>query len=126
MDLDVGVFPAEDIDQFGQRFAGLVLVAGQQPFVDRAGDAAGQADDALGKLPQRGAIDAGFAVVEAFEVAFGDELGEVVPALVGLGEQGHVGGALAADDILLVLHGLRREVDFAAEDRFHPGPCTVL
>ena len=74
VDLDVGVFAAEDLDYFGQRFAGLVLVAGEQPFIDRTRDAAGEADDALGELAQGLAIDPRLAVVEAIEMAHGHQL----------------------------------------------------
>ena len=98
----------------------------QQPLVDRAGNAAGEADDALGKLAQRVAVHARLAVVEAFEIALGDEFAEIVPALVVFGEQRHVGGALAAGELLLVLHFPRGEVDLAAEDRLHPGLVALL
>ena len=59
-------------------------------------------------------------------MALGYELREIVPALVRFREQRHVGGALAADQILLVLHRLRCEVDFAAEDRFDSRLPAIL
>ncbi len=126
VDFHVGVFPAVDFHQFGKSLAGFILVAGEQPLVDRARDAAGEADDALGKLAQRLAVHARLAVVKAFEVALGNEFRQVVPALVGFRQQRHVGGALAADQVLLVRHQLRREVDLAAENRFHAVFLAVL
>ena len=126
MDLDVGIFLAVNLHDFDERLARLLLVADAQPLVDRAGNAAGEADDALGILPQRVAVHAGFAVVETFEISLGNEFAEVVPALVVFREQRHVRGALAAGELLLVLHLPRREVDFAAKDRFHPGLEALL
>ena len=113
-------------DDFGERLARFLLVAGAQPLVDRAGNAAGEADDAVGILAQRVAVHAGFSVVEAFQISLGDELAEIVPALVVFGEQRHVGRALATGELLLVLHFPRGEIDFAAEDRLHAGLVALL
>ena len=120
VDFDVNVLLAEDVDQLGHRLARLAFVAEQQPLVDRAGNAAAEADDALRELAQRGAVDPRLAVVEALQVAERDELLQVAPALVGLGQQRHVAGPLAAGDVLLVLQAAGGEVDLAAEDRLHP------
>ena len=126
VDFDVDVLLAEDVDQLGHRLARLAFVAEQQPLVDRAGNAAAQADDALGELAERGAVDPRLAVVEALEVAERDELLQVAPAFVGLGQQRHVAGPLAAGDVLLVLQIAGGEVDLAAEDRLHPGLLAGL
>ena len=67
------------------------------------------------------AIHTGLAVIHAIEVADGGEFGEVMPALVGLGEEGEVGGGLAVWDLFFLRDGLRGEVDLAAEDGFHAG-----
>jgi hypothetical protein len=119
VDFDVGVLLAEDLRQLRHRLAGLVEITGEQPFVDRAGDAAGQADDALVKLAQRRPVDPRLAVVETLQVTLGHQLLQVGPALFGLGQQGQVGGAPATGDLLLVRHVAGGEVDFAAEDRLH-------
>ena len=126
MDFHVGVFLAVDVHQFGHRFAGFVFITGEQPFIDRTADAAGEADDAFGKLAQHRAVHPRLAVIKAVEVALGDELGEVVPALGVLGQQREVGGALAAGQFLFIRHGERREVDLAAEDRLHALFFAVL
>ena len=126
VDLDVGVFLAVDFHDFGECLAGFLLVTGAQPLVDRAGNAAGEADDALGILAQGFAVHAGLAVVETFEIPLGDEFAEIVPAFVVFGQQRHVRGALAAGELLFVLHLPRGEVDLAAEDRFHPGLVAFL
>ena len=115
-----GVFLSEDVAEFGEGFERLAGLAFEQPFVDRTGDAAGQADDAFRMGAEDFPVHAGLAVVHAIEMADGGELGEVFPAFVGLGEQGEVGCGLAVEDFLFLLEATRGEVDLAAEDGFHP------
>ena len=124
--LDVGVVLAIDLHQFHQRLARLLLVAETQPFIHRPGNAASQADDALRKLLQHLAVHPRLAVIQSLQMALGNEFAQVVPALVGLRQQGHVGRPLAADHLAFVLHRSRREVDFAAEDRLDPHFVAVL
>ena len=50
------------------------FVAGEQPLVDRAADAAAEADDAAASGGERRRVDPRPAVIEAVEVAVGDEL----------------------------------------------------
>lgn len=47
VDFDEGVLLAVDVAEFGEGVEGFVFVAGEDPFVDGAGDAAGEADDAF-------------------------------------------------------------------------------
>lgn len=126
VDLDVGVLFAVDFYDFGEGFAGFFFIASAEPFVHGAGNAASEADDALGILAEGVAIDAGLAIVESFEIALGDEFTEILPALVVFGEQGHVGGPFAAHDLAFVLHGPGCEVNFTAENRFYPGFVAIL
>ena len=126
VDLDVGVLLAVNPDNFDQRLACLFLITGAKPFVHRTGNTTGQTDEALGILPQRVAVHAGFAVVETLEITLGNELAQIAPALVGLCQERHVSRTLATDKFLSVLHFSGREVDLAAEDRLHPGLVAVL
>ena len=59
-------------------------------------------------------------------MAEGNELRKIVPALVRFRQKRHMGGALAADEVLLVRHRLRGEVDLATEDRFHARLLAAL
>ena len=49
-------------------------------------------------------------------MATGHEFAQVVPTLVGFGQQGHVGGVLATDDLAFVIQRRGGEVDLAAKD----------
>ncbi len=89
LELEVEIARGEKRRVFpGGLFRTLVLVPGQEE-VDLALEAGREGDEALGPAGQDLLVDAG-AVVESFQVAFGQELAEVPVALLVLDEQDEV------------------------------------
>ena len=106
---------AEDVRVGVGGAAGFVVAVGQQNFRDVAAQAGGHADQAFGVLREQVLVDAGL-VVEAFEVACGDQIDEVAIAFLGLAEQDQV---IVAVGVAAGFVALLRNVDFAADDRVH-------
>ena len=120
VNLHVEIVATEDLAQLLQHLTRLVGLPLQEPFVDRSRDAAAQADNPLGMRSQLLPVHPRFAVIAPLQVALGDELDEVFPARIVLGEEGEMGGAPTAGNLLPVLHRLRGKIDFAPQDRFYP------
>ena len=89
----------EDVLVVGRGLAGRVVVAVAQVHLHLAGRAAGGRDDALAVLGQQLAVDAG-VLEEPVAPGAGAQPEEVVHALGGLREQGHVGVGAAVRDVV--------------------------
>ncbi len=90
LDLEVDVLGTEDLDELVQVGPRALQVAGQDALAGARGQAAGEADDALGVPGQQLQVHARLAPVQALEEAPAGQLGEVLEALVGGGEQREV------------------------------------
>ena len=139
--LGVEVLLAEDVLEVGRRLPGAVLLAGAQPHVDLARRAAGRGDQALAVALEQVAVEARLAVL-ALEAGQRGDAEEVVHALRGAGQQGHVGvGGLAAvgPAVTLLVEELVAEVErravearagrvvaLHADDRLDPGRVGLL
>ena len=114
LQLDVHRVAPVDLHQPVELHPGARVVVLQQRLVDAAREAARERDQPAGVALQQLEVDAGL-VVEALEVAEGDELDEVVVAGRRLGDQRQVG------PVALVRRLLRApvldDVDLAADDR---------
>ena len=103
---------AEDVCVLVGEAAGVFVFIGDQGFVDVAAEAGGEGDDAFGVRGQQVLVDAGF-VIEAVEVAGGDEVDQVAVAVLVFAEQNEV---VIAVGFRANLVALLRDVDFAADD----------
>ncbi len=90
---------AEQVLELGGRTTGLVVLAEPQPGLHLAGRAAGRRDEAvvvaLEDLPVHARLE-----VEALEAREAGEAEQVVHALRGLGQQGHVGVRAGPRDVV--------------------------
>ena len=98
--LEEVVVLAQDVLEVRRGLAGLVVVTDPQPGLHLARGAPGRADDALAVLGEQLAVDAGL-VEEAVDVGLRGQPEQVVHALGGLGEQGHVGVGARARDVVV-------------------------
>ena len=85
---------AEDVAVVVRQALGVVVAVRQQRFVDVAAQAGGQGDQALGVPGEKVLVDARL-VVEAVEVAGGDQLDQVAVALLVFAQQDQVVVAVA-------------------------------
>ena len=92
--------------------AGVVVLVGEDGFVDVAAQAGGHGDQAFGVRGEQVLIDAGL-VIEALEVAGGNQVDEVAIALLVFAEQDEVVVAIGIGAGFVALLG---DVDFAADD----------
>ena len=90
LDLEVDVLGAEDLDQLVEVRARLVELALHDPLARARGQAAREADDALGVLREQLEVHARLAAVQALEEALARERREVLEALVGRRQQRQV------------------------------------
>ena len=107
------VVAAEDVGVGVGQAAGVVVLVGENGFGDVAAQAGGHADQPFGVLRQQVLIDARL-VVEAVEVAGGNQLDEVAIAFLVLAEQHQV---VVAVGIGARLVALLRNVHLAADHR---------
>ena len=117
LDFDEVIFAAEDLDEAGQRGAGVVVTVMQQVLRDERGEAAGEADQAVGVLREGLKVGARL-VIEALEVGVGDELQEVLVAGEVLGDEAEVedGLAVVIGAAVFLEAGGFDEVELAADD----------
>jgi hypothetical protein len=109
---------AEDVAVLRRRVQRLVLLFGADAAGDLTLEAAAQPDQSRGVLREEGLVDPRL-VVEALRVPGGDELDEVVEALVGFSEQDQVVGGFsgrAAPGPAVA----RRDVHLASDDGLDP------
>ncbi len=106
------VLLAEHVRVLVGEAAGFVVAVRQQGFVDVAAEAGGHRDQALGVAGEEVLIDARL-VVEAVEVAGGDEVDEVAIALLVFAKQHQVVVAIGLVRDVVALLG---DVDLAADD----------
>ena len=104
---------AEHVRVFVGEAAGVVVLVGQEGFVDVAAQAGRQRDQAFGVAREQVLIDARL-VVEAVEVAGGDQVDQVAVAFLVFAEQDQV---VVAVGVGAGLVALLRDVNFAADDR---------
>ena len=133
--LEEEVVGAEDVLEVAGRGPGLLVVADPEPGLDLPRRAAGGADQAGGVLGEQLAVGAGL-VEEPLDRGARGQPEQVVHALGGLGQQGHVGvGAAAghvvvaavvpADPLAVEAGGVRGEVGLHADDRLDPGGARL-
>ncbi len=117
LDLDEVVFAAEDLDEATAGLAGLVHAVVEEMLRDEGGEAAGEADEALGVFGEGVEIGAGL-VVEALEMGVGDELEEILVAGEVFGEETEVEDALAVviGAAVFLEAGRLNEVELATDE----------
>ena len=115
--LEEEVLRAENVLVAGRRVARFLVLRVREPFGHFTFETRAQANQAGCMLRQQLLVDARL-VIEALGVAGGDELDQVVVALVRFGEQHEVIGGLARIAVL-VPPIPRRDVHLAAENRLH-------
>ncbi len=114
-DLEEEAVRAEDLAEDADRLQGRGLLPRAEVLRDLAGEAPGEADQALGVGGQHLLVDAR-PMVEALGVADRDQLHEIVVAALVRGQQGHVVVRLFDPRSRLVVAAPRRDVDLAAQD----------
>ncbi len=120
LDLQEEVVRAEDVLVLPGRIAGLAVVPTGQALAHFTLETGGEDDESLAVLAEQFLVDARL-VVEALGVAGGDELDEVLVALVVRGQDDQMvvrpGVGLLVFDSGLVMARAVRDVHLAADDR---------
>ena len=132
----VEVLCAEDVAELCGGLHGLVVLAQPQPGLHLAGRAARGGDEPLAVLVEQLPVHAGLVQL-ALQGRLGGCAEEVLHALTGLRQQGHVGVGAGARDVVApavreldagaVLAGrARREVGLHADDRLDAGRARLV
>ena len=118
LDLDEIIFAAEDFDEAAAGLARLLVAVVEQVLRHERGEAAGEADQAVGVLRERLEVGARL-VIKTLEVRVGDELEEVLVAGEVFREQAEVkdGFAVVVGAAVFFEAGGFDEVEFAADER---------
>ncbi len=126
LQLEEEIFLPENVPILVRRLLRRLVVAPGDRLRDLARKAGGETDEAAVILPQDLLVDAG-PVIEPVDKARGDDLHEVLVALVGLREEDQVVVALFISAALAAVEAApRRDIDLTAQDRFDAGRRRLL
>ncbi len=126
LQLEEEIFLPENVPILVRRLLRRLVVAPGDRLRDLARKAGRETDEAAVILPQNLLVDAG-PVIEPVDKACGDDLHEVLVALVGLREEDQVVVALFISAALAAVEAApRRDIDLTAQDRFDAGRRRLL